>query len=155
MPRLRLTLVDQDPKSFKPDDWDEREKIDDPEDKKPDGYDDIPKQIIDPDAKKPEDWDDESDGEWEAPMIDNPEFKGEWKPKKISNPAYKGKWVAPDIDNPDFVDDPELYAVVKDSGVIGFELWQVQFVPLLAWRDASFMLRGVAMLRLPEQRCCC
>mmetsp|Transcript_22605 Transcript_22605/g.34412 ORF Transcript_22605/g.34412 Transcript_22605/m.34412 type:complete len:410 (+) Transcript_22605:72-1301(+) len=116
----------KDPKSFKPDDWDEREKIDDPEDKKPDGYDDIPKQIIDPDAKKPEDWDDESDGEWEAPMIDNPEFKGEWKPKKISNPAYKGKWVAPDIDNPDFVDDPELYAVVKDSGVIGFELWQVK-----------------------------
>lgn len=45
MPRLRLTLVDQDPKSFKPDDWDEREMIDDPEDKKPDGYDDIPKQV--------------------------------------------------------------------------------------------------------------
>ncbi len=27
-------------------------------------------------AKKPDDWDDEEDGEWEAPMIDNPEYKG-------------------------------------------------------------------------------
>lgn len=30
------------------------------------------------------------DGEWEPPMIDNPEYKGEWKPKQIDNPAYKG-----------------------------------------------------------------
>ncbi|CAB0041816.1 unnamed protein product [Trichogramma brassicae] len=34
-------------------------------------------------AAKPEDWDDEMDGEWEAPMIDNPEFKeGEKKMKE-------------------------------------------------------------------------
>lgn len=52
-------------------------------------------------------------------------WQGEWKPKRIANKAYKGKWVAPDIDNPDFVDDPELYAVVKDNGLVGFELWQV------------------------------
>ena len=37
--------------------------------------------IADPDATKPEDWDDEMDGEWEPPMIDNPEYKGEWKPR--------------------------------------------------------------------------
>ena len=55
--------------------------------------------------------------------------QGEWKPKRISNPAYKGKWVAPDIANPDFVDDPELYAVVKDNGLVGFELWQVSLEP--------------------------
>mmetsp|Transcript_17950 Transcript_17950/g.27765 ORF Transcript_17950/g.27765 Transcript_17950/m.27765 type:complete len:318 (+) Transcript_17950:836-1789(+) len=132
----------KDPKAKKPEDWDENEEIDDPEDKKPDGYDDIPKQIVDPDAKKPEDWDDESDGEWEAPMIDNPEFKGEWKPKKIKNPAYKGKWVAPDIDNPDFVDDPEVYNVVKSNGVIGFELWQVKagtvFDNILVCDDAEY-----------------
>uniref|UniRef100_A0A7S4P4Z8 Calreticulin n=1 Tax=Guillardia theta TaxID=55529 RepID=A0A7S4P4Z8_GUITH len=114
----------KDPKSFKPDDWDENEEIDDPKDKKPDGWDDIPKQIVDPDAKKPDDWDDESDGEWEAPMIDNPKYQGEWKPKRIPNPAYKGKWEAPEIDNPDFVDDAELYNVVKDNGLVGFELWQ-------------------------------
>jgi len=98
----------------------------DPEDKKPAGYDDIPKQTVDPSASKPDDWDDESDGEWEAPMIDNPEFKGDWSPKRISNKEYKGKWVAPDIDNPDFVDDPEVYNVVKDNGLVGFELWQVK-----------------------------
>merc|ERR1719329_352143 len=30
------------------------------------------KRIVDSDAKKPDDWDDEEDGEWEAPMKDNP-----------------------------------------------------------------------------------
>merc|ERR1711998_447953 len=54
-------------------------EMDDPEDKKPEGYDDIPAKIADPKATKPDDWDDESDGEWEAPQIDNPEYKGEWK----------------------------------------------------------------------------
>lgn len=168
----------KDPKASKPADWDEREEIDDPEDKKPDGYDDIPKQIVDPDATKPDDWDDDSDGafpfapprpsdlkpgtmirlfkttstclectptraearinsqqapdailcagEWEAPMIDNPEFKGEWKAKRIKNDAYKGKWVAPDIANPKFEDDKELYNVVKSNSLVGFELWQVR-----------------------------
>ena len=42
---------------------------------------DKPEHIADPDATKPEDWDDEMDGEWEPPMIDNPEYKGEWKPR--------------------------------------------------------------------------
>jgi calreticulin len=36
-----------------------REKIPDPEDKKPEDWDKIPKDIPDPDAKKPEDWDGE------------------------------------------------------------------------------------------------
>lgn len=35
------------------------------------------------------------DGEWEPPMIDNPEHKGTWKPKQIKNPNYKGKWIHP------------------------------------------------------------
>ena len=59
----------KDPKASKPSDWDENEEIDDPEDKKPDGYDDIPKQITDPDAKKPDDWDDESDGEGNLHLV--------------------------------------------------------------------------------------
>ncbi|WP_348240930.1 hypothetical protein, partial [Salmonella enterica] len=58
----------------KPEDCDEKDYIPDPEDKKPEGYDDIPKEIPDPDAKKPEDWDDEEDGEWTAPTIANPEY---------------------------------------------------------------------------------
>merc|ERR1711915_311488 len=76
-------------------------------------------------GKKPDDWDDEMDGEWEPPMIDNPEYKGEWKPKQIDNPAYKGKWVHPEIDNPDYEADANLYRY-SDIGVIGLDLWQVK-----------------------------
>ena len=108
-----------------PEDWDDKEYIPDPEDKKPEGYDDIPEEIPDSDATKPEDWDDEEDGEWKAPTIPNPEYKGPWKPKKIKNPKYKGKWVAPMIDNPDFKDDPELY-VFPSLKYLGIELWQVK-----------------------------
>ena len=85
-------------------------------------------EIPDPDAEKPEDWDDEDDGEWEAPMLPNPDYKGEWKPKKIDNPDYKGKWVHPMIDNPDFKDDDTIYQVCKKDNPcthVGFELWQV------------------------------
>lgn len=59
------------------------------------------KRIVDANAKKPDDWDDEEDGEWEAPMIDNPDYKGEWAVKRISNPAYKGFWEAKKIANPE------------------------------------------------------
>merc|ERR1712177_148641 len=72
----------KDPEQSKPDDWVDDAKMDDPEDEKPEGWDDIPKQIDDPEAEKPEDWDDEADGEWEPPMIDNPEYKGEWKARE-------------------------------------------------------------------------
>jgi len=116
----------KDPKESKPKDWVDEKKIPDPEDKKPEGYDDIPKQIPDPEASKPDDWDDEDDGEWEAPMIDNPKFKGEWKAKQIDNPKYKGEWVHPEIDNPDFKDDTELYARCEKCEYVGFELWQVK-----------------------------
>merc|ERR1711904_336026 len=95
----------RDPEEKKPADWVDEAEIDDPEDKKPEGHDDIPAKIADPKAKKPDDWDDESDGAWEAPQIDNPDFKGEWKAKRISNPAYKGVWAPKEIANPKYVDD--------------------------------------------------
>jgi len=38
---------------------------------------------VDAEAKKPDDWDDEEDGEWEAPMKDNAEYKGDWKSTKL------------------------------------------------------------------------
>merc|ERR1712025_442110 len=79
----------------------------------------------DPDAEKPDDWDDEADGEWEPPVIDNPEYKGEWKAARIDNPDYKGPWVHPEIDNPDFVEDDELYAY-EDFGLVGIDVWQVK-----------------------------
>merc|ERR1711861_74129 len=106
------------------DDWDfPKPTIDDPEDKKPEGYDDIPAQIPDPDATKPEDWDDEDDGEWEPPLIDNPDFKGEWSAKKIDNPAYKGEWKPAQIKNKDYEEGVQLAAY--DSAYVGYELWIV------------------------------
>merc|ERR1719431_2398684 len=72
-----------------------------------------PKTIKDPDATKPEDWDDEMDGEWEPPMIDNPDFKGEWKARQIDNPEY----------NPD---DAAGIAKYAENCKIGFDLWQVK-----------------------------
>jgi len=115
----------KDPNAKKPSDWDDRKLIPDPTDSKPQGWDDIPAEIPDPNAKKPEDWDDELDGEWEAPMIDNPDYKGEWQPKMIDNPAYKGEWVHPMIANPDYVDDDTLYRF-KDNKYVGIEIWQVK-----------------------------
>jgi len=118
----------KDPEAKKPsqEEWDEREKIDDPEDTKPEDW-DKPETIADPDAAKPEDWDDEMDGEWEPPLVDNPDYKGEWKPRQIDNPAYKGKWVHPEIDNPDYdaAEEAKL-GVYEDIGVIGLDLWQVK-----------------------------
>ena len=87
-----------DPDVQKPADWVEEAQIDDPEDTKPEGYDDIPELIADEDAEKPEDWDDDMDGAWEAPQVPNPLYKGPWAPKKIPNPDYKGPWKAPEIE---------------------------------------------------------
>merc|ERR1711990_560367 len=114
----------KDPEAKKPDDWVDQAKLDDPEDAKPEDW-DKPEHIADPDATKPEDWDDEMDGEWEPPMIDNPEYKGEWKPRQIDNPDYKGAWVHPEIDNPDYEEDKSLYSFDTFCG-IGFDLWQVK-----------------------------
>lgn len=117
----------KDPDQSKPEDWVDTKQIPDPEDVKPEGYDDIPAEIADPDASKPEDWDDEDDGEWEAPMIDNPDFKGPWTPKMIDNPEYKGPWVHPKVPNPEYEYDEEMYAVCKGGCThVGFELWQVK-----------------------------
>ncbi|XP_029105142.1 calreticulin-like [Scleropages formosus] len=114
----------KDPEAKKPEDWDDRAKIDDPEDTKPEDW-DKPENIPDPDAKKPDDWDEDMDGEWEPPMIPNPEYKGEWKPKQIDNPSYKGVWVHPEIDNPEYTADSTIYKY-DNIGVLGLDLWQVK-----------------------------
>jgi len=116
----------KDPEASKPEDWDDRAKIDDPEDSKPEDW-DQPEHIADPDATKPEDWDDEMDGEWEPPMIDNPEYKGEWKPRQIDNPEYKGKWVHPEIDNPEYdAEEGKKLGKYDEICKFGFDLWQVK-----------------------------
>merc|ERR1712088_1294146 len=99
----------KDPEAKKPEDWDDRAKIDDVED------------------IKPEDWDHEMDGEWEPPMIDNPDYKGEWKARQIDNPDYKGKWIHPEIDNPEYnADDAKTLGKYDEVCKIGFDLWQVK-----------------------------
>merc|ERR1719163_510598 len=115
----------RDPDEKKPADWVDEAEIDDPEDKKPEGHDDIPAKIADPKATKPDDWDDESDGTWEAPQIDNPDYKGEWKAKRIKNPAYKGVWEAKLIANPKYAADDKLYSYEK-FGTVGIDVWQVK-----------------------------
>ncbi|XP_022069656.2 calreticulin-like [Acanthochromis polyacanthus] len=108
------------PKAKQPEDWDDRAKIDDADDTKPEDW-DKPENIPDPDAKKPEDWDEDMDGEWEPPMIPNPEYKGEWKPKQIDNPNYKGPWVHPEIDNPEY--SASIYTFDNIESIC-FNLWQ-------------------------------
>jgi len=115
----------KDPKAKKPSDWVDNENMDDPNDKKPDNWDDEPEKIVDPDASKPADWDDEEDGAWEAPLIENPNYKGAWKAKKIKNPAYQGPWKHPEIPNPEYVEQKDVYKRGK-MGYIGIEVWQVK-----------------------------
>jgi calnexin len=136
----------EDPDATKPDDWDENapRTIEDPNAKKPDDWlDNEPKYIPDPNAKKPEDWED-MDGEWEAPLIDNPacaqvsgcgewkppmvanpSYKGKWKPPKIDNPKYKGKWAPRSIPNPDYFFDEKPFSSLDPIGAIAFELWSM------------------------------
>ncbi|XP_017468326.1 PREDICTED: calreticulin [Rhagoletis zephyria] len=114
----------KDPNAKKPENWDDRPTIPDPDDKKPLDW-DKSEYIPDPDATKPEDWDDEMDGEWEPPMVDNPDYKGEWQPKQLDNPDYKGAWEHPEIENPDYKPEGDLY-LRKELCILGFDLWQVK-----------------------------
>jgi calreticulin len=112
-----------DPEDKKPADWVEEARIVDPAAKKPEDWDEEePKMIKDPAATKPSDWDDAEDGEWEAPMIDNPKYKGKWSAPMIDNPAFKGVWAPKKIPNKDY--DGKSY-IYKDIGAVGFELWVV------------------------------
>ncbi|XP_066248126.1 calreticulin [Euwallacea similis] len=139
----------KDPEAKKPEDWDDRATIPDPDDTKPEDW-DKPEHIPDPAATKPDDWDDEMDGEWEPPMIDNPDFKGEWKPKQIDNPAYKGQWVHPEIDNPEYSPVPDLYKHDEICG-IGLDLWQVKsgsiFDNILITDDATYASNALSSLK--------
>uniref|UniRef100_A0A2M4BPM2 Calreticulin n=3 Tax=Anopheles marajoara TaxID=58244 RepID=A0A2M4BPM2_9DIPT len=143
----------KDPEAKKPEDWDDRATIPDPDDTKPEDW-DKPEHIPDPDATKPDDWDDEMDGEWEPPMIDNPEYKGEWKPKQIDNPAYKGVWVHPEIDNPEYVEDKTLY-LREDICTVGIDVWQVKsgtiFDNFLITNDVEVAKKAAATVKATQE----
>ena len=73
--RLDRRAADGRPGATKPDDWDEEapKMIVDPAASKPaDWLDDAPDMVARPQVLKPDDWDEDEDGEWEAPLIENP-----------------------------------------------------------------------------------
>ena len=114
-----------DPEDKKPEDWVDEPDIEDPEDTKPEDWiEDLPKKIKDLEAKKPEWWDDTLDGFWEAPLIDNPNYRPKWMPRLIKNPAYKGPWLARRIDNPEFKEIPNINDF-KDNGQVAVDLASV------------------------------
>lgn len=87
-----------DPDDKKPEDWDERAKIPDPDAKKPDDWDeDAPMEIEDEDAVKPEGWLDDEPEEIDDPEATKPE---DWDDEE------DGEWEAPKIDNPKCVEAP-------------------------------------------------
>uniref|UniRef100_A0A7S2N6G5 Calnexin n=1 Tax=Haptolina brevifila TaxID=156173 RepID=A0A7S2N6G5_9EUKA len=128
----------------KPVDWVDEMLIEDPTASKPDDWlEDAPDLVPDSQQEAPDDWDVEEDGEWEAPLVRNPECLtnrcGKWTAPFISNPDYKGKWLPPRVDNPAFIGlwaprqipnpnffvDDKPYAMAPIGG-IGIELWTLQ-----------------------------
>ncbi|XP_057364963.2 calnexin-like isoform X2 [Daphnia carinata] len=102
-----------DPDDRKPEDWDEREKIADPDAKKPEDWDeDEPEQIADADAVKPDGWLDDEPEMIPDPSAEKPEdwdedMDGTWEAPLINNPACEsapgcGQWKAPMKANPKF-----------------------------------------------------
>lgn len=102
-----------DPNDKKPEDWDEREKIPDSDAVKPDDWDeDAPAQIVDESAVMPEGWLENEpthipDPDGKKPEDWDSEMDGEWEPPLIDNPVCKeavgcGTWEPPLINNPAF-----------------------------------------------------
>ncbi|KAG7978580.1 hypothetical protein I3843_05G089400 [Carya illinoinensis] len=100
-----------DPDDKKPEDWDERAKIPDPEAVKPDDWDeDAPMEIEDTEAVKPEGWLDDEPEEIDDPDAAKPEDwddeeDGEWEAPKTDNPKCEvapgcGVWKRPMKRNP-------------------------------------------------------
>ncbi|ESO01982.1 hypothetical protein HELRODRAFT_184962 [Helobdella robusta] len=102
-----------DPDDKKPDDWDDRERIRDPDAVKPEDWDETePEMIDDVDATKPAGWlDDEPelipDPAAEKPSDWDEDMDGEWEAPLINNPRCAsapgcGAWKVPQIKNPKY-----------------------------------------------------
>ena len=130
-------------------------------------------QVPDPAAIAPEDWEEDEDGEWEAPlvrnpqcappggcgkwrppMVKNPHYKGKWKAAKIQNPAYRGEWRADIVDNPHWFYDPQPHAMAPIGGV-GIDLFTnvVSTPPTTRQQPAPLVPPGVrrATYRAPPR----
>jgi len=111
-PPINPPKMIDDPNDAKPDEWDEREKIPDPDATKPEDWDeDAPKMIPDPNAVKPDGWLDDEPDLTPDPAAAKPqdwdeEEDGEWEAPQISNPKCKtagcGDWSPPQIKNPEY-----------------------------------------------------
>ncbi|KHJ79861.1 calreticulin family protein, partial [Oesophagostomum dentatum] len=111
IPSLQPPKEIADPNDKKPDDWDDRAEIEDESAVKPDDWDESqPREVVDEKAEKPSDW-----LENEPELIPDPEatkpadwdadMDGDWEPPMIDNPACKGvsgcgPWKKPLIPNP-------------------------------------------------------
>ena len=101
-----------DPEDRKPDDWDDQERIQDPEASKPEDWDeDAAKLVQDENAVKPEEWDEDALSEIPDPDAVRPDDwdddeDGDWEPPYISNPLCEetgcGEWEPPMIHNPSY-----------------------------------------------------
>uniref|UniRef100_A0A2H6NFP8 Calmegin n=1 Tax=Micrurus carvalhoi TaxID=3147026 RepID=A0A2H6NFP8_9SAUR len=103
----------EDPNDKKPEDWDERAKIPDPDAVKPDDWnEDEPPKIEDPGAVKPEGWLDNEPENIPDPNAEKPEdwdeeMDGVWEAPQIPNPKCEdapgcGVWVRPMMNNPNY-----------------------------------------------------
>ncbi|KAJ7945201.1 Calnexin-like [Quillaja saponaria] len=110
-PPLIPAKIIPDPDDKKPEDWDERAKIPDPNAVKPDDWDeDAPMEIEDDEAVKPEGWLDDEPEDVDDPEAAKPEDwddeeDGEWEAPKIDNPKCAtapgcGEWKRPTKRNP-------------------------------------------------------
>ncbi|KAM3181434.1 hypothetical protein ACTXT7_014391 [Hymenolepis weldensis] len=128
-----------DPEDKKPEDWDERERIPDLEAKKPDDWDEsAPQFIIDEDAVMPSGWLADtpkfiSDPDAKMPEDWNVETDGEWKAPMIENPECKsapgcGPWEKPKKLNPNFKGkwSPPMIANPEYKGI-----WKPRKIPNL------------------------
>ncbi|KAL6517873.1 hypothetical protein OROMI_033574 [Orobanche minor] len=97
-PALIPSKTIPDPDDKKPEDWDERAKIPDPDATKPVDWDeDAPMEIEDEEAEKPEGWLDDEPEEVDDPESTKPE---DWDDEE------DGLWEAPKVDNPKCAEAP-------------------------------------------------
>ena len=62
-------------------------------------------------------------GSWSPPLIDNPAYKGVWRPPLVENPLYKGIWKPRKIKNPDYFEEVRLLRLVEIAIWQGLGIW--------------------------------
>ncbi|KAK8994093.1 hypothetical protein V6N11_008299 [Hibiscus sabdariffa] len=126
-----------DPDDKKPEGWDDRARIPDPNAVKPDDWDeDAPMEIEDLEAVKPEGWLDDEPDEIDDPEATKPEDwddeeDGVWEPPKMFNPKCEtapgcGEWKRPMKSNPAYKGkwSPPLIDNPKYKGI-----WKAREIP--------------------------